>query len=224
MKINFFFLIVLCIILNCCKNKYNNVLNEETEDNTIKNDTFYLYHKSGLVKAKGLLLHNNVEKGWWSYYNKKGELVNSKEFLIINDSSYLNQEIHYKSNNEIDLENSSFLILKIPDTIFLGKNAAFLKYYSHLKNPYKKSLSVVIENTYDNGETKKDIFGDDSYGNEPKFGVYAKEEGDMKISGYTIETVFYKENIGRDSASAKMIEHKKYFSKNVFVKNNNGEN
>src|SRR5690554_4553415 len=98
--------------------------------NSVISDTIFSYYKNGNLLSKGLQ-ENNMPCGWWSYYDKSGNLKKLREFKIIDDEFFLNQEINYNLKGEIDYKQSSFLTLSLNDTLSLGKNVGELVYHHH---------------------------------------------------------------------------------------------
>ncbi|SIT01926.1 Antitoxin component YwqK of the YwqJK toxin-antitoxin module [Zobellia uliginosa] len=180
-------------------------------------DTVYLFYRNGKLKAKGLF-QNKIKKGWWNYYRQDGEPKSLEEYLVIHDSMYKNQSIHYLNNGEIDLKNSSFFSLEVPDTMVVGKNVGKVLNYNsnYSSDEYYLSdyhfLTVIVENEYENGLIKKDTFSDGTF--TPSFGVFARKKGNQTVRGRIMEEIVY--DIPSDS-SVVVKEHFKYFEKDVFV-------
>lgn len=145
-----------------------------------------------------------------------GKFKGLEEFIILKDSvvSYKNQ-IKIIKNGKIDYNKSSFFILDIPDTLNLGKNIGKINYFSSLPSQ-KKYLSTVIENQYSDQLIKKDTFSE--LPNSTGIGIYAHRTGVKKITGEIIEKLIDTINIGNDSLSLSIVEYRKYFEKEVFVK------
>lgn len=183
--------------------------------NGISSDTVFNYHKNGIIKEKGVLF-NNLREGWWYNYDNKGGLKSQSEYLIIKDSTYKNQSIYFYDNGEVDYDLSWFFTLKIPDTIVLGRNRGEIKYYSPLKSEVKYLLAIV-ENRYSDIVVKKDTFLEEP--NFTKIGIYADKVGLKKVTGVLIEELIdIKEEGNSDSSKFTMKRYKKYFEKEVYVK------
>jgi hypothetical protein len=131
---------------------------------------------------------------------------------------YKNQSIYFDQNGKIEYENSTYLKLKIPDTIYFGRNRAYLDYYSNQK-VYKTLFKVVVENEYSENEKQLDTFyiDDDKF----LFGIYAYKKGNLKVKGHVIEELYDIKNIGNDSAIGTVSNHKKYFEKEIYVSDKN---
>lgn len=178
-------------------------------------DSMYFFYKNQTLKEKGML-NNGLRIGWWKSYDSLGNLINLNEYILINNDkdSYKNQ-IKYFKGNKIDYEKSSFFDVEIEDTLFLGKNKGKLVNFSQY-NADTKYLYVVIENQYSESEIRKDTFAEKSDGS--RFGVFAHKIGPMKIKGEIIETLLDTKNSNTDSSELVIFEYKKFFEKEVYVK------
>ncbi len=214
----------------------NGVYKEYFEDGAIKEkgkylngnivDTVYRYYKNGKLQTKGLLI-DNTKVGWWFNYNEKGNPISTKEYINLNGETYENQTIIHDSNGVVDKKLSSFFIVNIPDTISLGKsrrNIGFLStynsnitsYFNSKSSSIQKFIWVVIKNKYPENKIKKDTFSDGTF--TPKFGIYGSKSGKQKVEGIIIEEVLDEKIFNKDSSTLIIREHKKYFEKEVFVK------
>jgi len=135
---------------------------------------------------------------------------------VLRDSMYKNQTIHFNKNGTIKYDASSFFTIDLPDTLLLGKNAGKLTYNSNFKKASDQILSVIIENEYSDNNIKKDTFG--NWTNNIRFGVFAHKTGKKIIRGQTLEKLFYKEILPDSSFKLTINNHKKYFEKEVYVK------
>ena len=153
----------------------------------------------------------------WVSEEKEGELT-KKQIIYIDNKPFINQIIRYKENGEIDTINSNFFVLKIPDTLKLGKNVADIELYTYNKKYDTRYSYVIIENTYSDSKIQLDTFGDIK-GNF-QFGIFAKDPGRMKIKGKIYEEILLEETpINKDSVSIELIKTASFFEKEVFVEN-----
>ncbi len=225
-KFKILFLLTSIIFVSCIKKKENykktyyptgELYSKVKYKNGKTIDTTYFYYKNGVVREKGILDDKlQLEKGWWFYYNKRGDLRVKNEYKIIRDSVYKNQTIHYNLDGSINKKNSSYYTIKLPDTIYLGKTLGDLYYSSNFNKIKKKELFVIIDNNY-NGIIKKDTFIDET----PEytfFGIYADKIGEKIIRGEIIEQLFKYDTVNTQNLSLKILEHKKYFEIEVYVK------
>jgi len=180
-------------------------------------DSLFNFYDNGTIKEKGIV-KNNFQNGWWNYYRQNGSLKEKTEWIIVKDSLHKNQSIYIDQNGKIKYDESSYFELKIPDTIYLGKNFAKFDYYSNF-NVYKKLMYVVVENQYSEREIKLDTFGIED--NDLWFGVYGYKKGKHNIKGQIVEELYEIKNIDNDSAIGTVSEHKKYFEKKVYVSEKN---
>ena len=178
------------------------------------NDTVYTYYDNGVIKNKGRKI-NEFEIGWWFYYNLSGKVKEKIEYKLSNDTIYSNQIIAYGQMGNIDYDNSRFYKVIIPDTLKLGKNIGELQNFSNFKRE-DKNIYVVIKNKYNNGEIKNDTFAEKP--DFTRFGINANHTGKKLVFGTFVEEVWVRRTLGVDSISATRYEYKKYFEKEVYVK------
>jgi hypothetical protein len=206
--------ILFCVLFSC----QNKTQNSHSKLTTIENDTFYKYYNNGMIKEKGKLVNNNYQEGWWIYNDSLGNLIKKEEYWIRNDSVLLNQFIYF-NNNRIDEHKSEYFNIKIPDTIYLGRNVVQLNYKSRFKDANQRVLDVAINNQFSDSLVKKEFFGDNNNIDNPKFGIFAHKTGEKIIKGNIIEIATYRTKIGdSDSINLEVLKNKKYFSKEVYVK------
>ncbi|WP_394344919.1 toxin-antitoxin system YwqK family antitoxin, partial [Seonamhaeicola algicola] len=182
-------------------------------------DTLFYYYENGMIKEKGLV-KNGLQDGWWTYFRENGTLKEKIEWKPKgNDTIYKNQSLVFDNNGKLKMEPSTYFELEIPDTIVLGKNIAFVKnYVSNFKNVDERFLSVIIENKYADNTIKKDTFSDGTL--KPFFGIFGLKTGKQIVKGQIEEKILQKEKINKDSSSLTIIDHYKYFEKEVFVSDN----
>jgi len=177
-------------------------------------DTIFFYYKNGLIKEKGCVEKLN-RVGWWYFYDTSGVLISKSEFIIRNNTSFLNQKIEFKKNGEIDYSKSSCFNIENKDTIKLGKTAFKINYYSDIKNYKTKFVYIIIDNQYSQYLFKKDTFTDDI--SKLWFGVNAIKKGRIKINGIIEEEVSFLKN-EKDSSQLTIKKYYKYFQKILYVK------
>ncbi|MFL0354768.1 toxin-antitoxin system YwqK family antitoxin [Xanthomarina sp. GH4-25] len=178
-------------------------------------DTFYKFYRNGKIQEKGLE-KNNFLNGWWLYYDSNGKLKEKSEFIIVKDSLYKNQSYYYDKNGNIKIEPSTFFELEISDTLRIGKNAGRIKnYVTNFNNREANLLSVIIDNENSEKEIKKDTFGNGTL--KPFFGVTIFKTGKQKIKGKILEKVLTKTKEDNDLYRLTIVEHYKYFEKEVYV-------
>lgn len=187
---------------------------ETTYSEGIVVDTVYYYYENGIMKKKGLFKDgNNV--GWWFYYDLFGKLSKKTDYLTIDNNPYVNQEIYFDEEGNIDYNSSSFFNIHINDTLPIGKNIGKLDYISNSKDYDLQFIYVIIENEYSNGFIKKDTFTDDI--NNLWFGVNTYKKGELKIRGVIQEELAKEKIINADSSELVIKKINKYFEKDVFI-------
>jgi antitoxin component YwqK of YwqJK toxin-antitoxin module len=179
-------------------------------------DTVFSFHKNGNVESKGIQ-KNSQQLGWWFYYDLNGKLKEKREFLLVDETPYLNQIIRYNSNGIIDYGNSSFFDILIKDTLKLGGNLGEINYYFDTLGYEKRFIRIIVENKYSESLIKQDTFV--STENKKWFGVYNYQKGLKKISGKIEDQMIFKNNtIGKKSEDEfKIRTYTKYFEKEIFV-------
>ena len=208
------------------KGIYNGLYQEFYEDGAIKSSTYYdngiivdtvfYYHKNGVIASKGFS-QNYQPIGWWSHYDVNGNLQKKREILKINDELFLNQEIKYDNNKNIDYSRSSFFKLNIKDTLFLGGSIGEIMYYPDTIGYNKRFIRIIVDNQYSDELIKKDTFG--GYDDKNWFGIYNHRIGKKTISGIIEQDLIYKRNHTFKDSSGYFIEtRKKYFKKEVYIK------
>ncbi|TQD34041.1 toxin-antitoxin system YwqK family antitoxin [Haloflavibacter putidus] len=182
-------------------------------------DTLFYYYENGIIKKKGLV-KNGAENGWWIYFRKNGMVKEKIEWKPMgNDIIHKNQSLVFDNNEKIRMEPSTYFELEIPDTINIGKNLGFVKnYVSDFNNVYKRYLSVIIENKYADNNVKNDTFTNRTL--KPYFGIFGHKLGKQIVKGQIEEKIIQTDDINKDSISWKIINHYKYFEKEVFVSDN----
>jgi len=181
--------------------------------NGIKVDTIYNFNQEGNLLSKGKLEQGKYPSGWWFYYTKNEFLESKIEYIVSNKKSIKNQSIFYNKNGAIDLDKSSYFNLIIPDTLAVGKNHGKIRYKSSYEQEKRRYIFIVIENMYYEDKVIRDTFANDL--DTIGFWIFAQKKGKLKVKGELIETIL----IGpEDFSSLETIQSKKFFSKEVFVK------
>ncbi len=242
---NSIFIFLIISFISCDKKKHeefyengNKKLMIEFNDEEMKNGRFYEYYKDGKLERAGKYFNGEVEdsvftyyknsklrekgffkngykNGWHTTFRENGKTLKKEEFITHNTKYLQNQKIFYLQNGEIDFSKSSFFKLNIPDTIKLGKNKLTLNYYDNTTKGDFNYLKVIIENHYSEIEVKNDTFTDGT--RNPFFGVYGYKKGELLIKGTIKETILNKTIINKDSASLKITDKYKFFTKKVYV-------
>lgn len=178
-------------------------------------DSLFNFYKNGTVKEKGITKDNNRDS-WWLYFRPSGTLKEKSEFITVNNESYKNQSIYYDNKGSIKIEPSTFFELEISDTLIIGKNGARIKnYVTHYNNRERNFITVIVDNKYSESETRKDTFGDGTF--TPFFGITTSKLGKQKIIGKIQEKVVTVVKDSMHSEYLEIMEHYKYFEKEVYV-------
>mgnify|MGYP000910503586 CR=1 FL=1 len=177
-----------------------------------------------------------------NFYNKEGWLEIQKEFLIIEDKPYLNQEKFFDKNGEIVLgEGDYFVITQKQDTtkinkpiiangLLISQKSLHENYSSSIKIVLPKTKSVNFNDDFSNvNEVETDTIYDlniekkyrellnikeGSFPTHALFGRYYSEVGKQDFRGIIVEYF----NDPNTPDSLKNYERKYYFDIPVYVK------
>lgn len=229
---NIFYLLTVLLWVSCADQENNRMAGEEGNSGNWKAktgytnvriksitenlDSIFLFDKNKILREEGIA-KDTTKLGWWVFYDSEGTLIKKSQFYTTEDKAFLNQEIKFLNSGKIDTVNSEFYLLKIKDTLKQGVNKGVIELYT-FNNPYLDRYShIIIENEYNNSETKLDTFS--AYNQRIiDFGIYAKEAGPMIVNGIIYEEILGKEkNRGNDSVEVKIYKIQKFFQKEVFV-------
>lgn len=166
------------------------------------------------------ITNKESDKFYWEETKYSNKETVRRQYVKLNDTSFLNQEIYFDINGDTLKDKSSYFTIKLNDTLKLGKNIG--KIYLNSKdidikdNIHKKYFMIVVENQYSDKKIQKDTFLEEP--THSWFGVFANEIGKKNIQGAIIEQLVTTNKINDDSLKAKIITQKKYFEKEVYVK------
>ncbi|MGS2764559.1 toxin-antitoxin system YwqK family antitoxin [Sinomicrobium sp. M5D2P9] len=200
-----------------------------------KNDTSYYQKnigKSGYILSEGALV-NNRKFGKWKYYDdNEGYLKEIREFFIIKNSTYLNQNWLLNSEQDTLTKGNHYKIIS-SDTLDYEQQ----RIYFFLKQPYfsyDSDLLVLIPRN--NDELKDDFSNEETiewdtidnlanrYKNQRKYGdrnhdvVFDLDylsAGKKRLRGVLLE----KENVKSDTLNYEFTTRKIYFDKEVYIRN-----
>lgn len=227
-KKNLSILVLYFITFASCKNeikkqftyyKSGNISNEIIKINQNK---VYITHYDNLgnIESKGVIL-NEKENGWWTIY--KNEKINKKiEFITFENKAYANQEITYDANGKIIDSLSDYFVFKIPDTIKKGKTK-IKSYYNKYFTPKSDVFICIGYDINKDFSNLSKVRIDTFYVENPKkgwFGLRYETVGKKTIRGFIYEKNFeIIDNLkNKDSSSLILNEHKKFFEKEVYVR------
>lgn len=197
------------------------------------------YYPNGKIEEYGNLDNENIPIGKWKFYNKNGYLEEVKEFKIINGKSYLNQHWFFDINGDTLKEKGTYYDLDfVSDTINLSEPIVGIvdltnpgiknkktyvkvvvpKDYSPDFNDDFSNINIIdIDTTY-NLNIEKDYREqaglEGNFVRSAIFGRYYDTPGLKTFRGIIIEYAYDKSN----GDTLGYLEHKKYFEKEVFVK------
>lgn len=116
-------------IINYFRNRKDTISSIITysNDSLARKINFYPDEK---IKSIGDLFADTLKTGIWQYYHSKGYIEDSREYYIIDNTSYLNQR--WVLNSKGDTIRGNFFEIKFNDTILLGEKNRF---HFFLKEP-----------------------------------------------------------------------------------------
>nr|WP_321452866.1 hypothetical protein [uncultured Carboxylicivirga sp.] len=162
-----------------------------------KNDTlngFYkLLYKDGSIKEKGKY-KNGLPIGWIEYYDKDNYINQKNQYVIIEDTSYLNQIIFYKKDGEIDYSKSYFFKFSFP--VNEPKDTVKVRMSLHVPNDTISYIGLIMIHLPHNNDSCLIYRLDENLRSE----FYAICDANNLISGeitqsYTINDSLVKEHV-----------------------------
>jgi antitoxin component YwqK of YwqJK toxin-antitoxin module len=117
-------------------------------NDSIKQIEFY---QNGTIKKEGIVDNNFLKYGNWRFYDKNERLDIIREYRIINNEQYLNQEWNINKNKDTLFKGSKYIEIQIAeDTIIIGNPIQAIAY---LKAELFKDKSSEIFVCLPNGES-----------------------------------------------------------------------
>lgn len=203
------------------------------------------FYDNGNIKNKGALINDSIPIGLWKYYNKNGHLEEIREFLLIDNQYFLNQNWVLNSKRDTLKDSSNFFeIILEKDTIYLGEP---IKAKVDLVAPYfrNKNSSIMVVLTRDSSidfnsdfsnlaevsmdttfnlnlekEMRRALGLETDFRRTSIFGKYFNQTGPQKFRGIIVE-YYYTFNSIPDSIGNNYYEKKQYFEKDIYVMPNN---
>lgn len=210
------------------------------KDRLLKTETLWendtLYHQKNIGKSGNVLsegeLKNNLKVGIWKYYDEnEGYLKEIREYLIIRDTTYLNQN-WLLSRKKDTLPKGNHYKMMSPDTL----NYEQQRVYFFLKQPYisyDSELVVLLPRKDD--KLKKDFSNEsiiewdtidnlaNRFRNHGKYGDRKHDvvfdldylsSGKKRLRGVLLE----KQNTESDISKFDFITRKIYFDKEIYIR------
>ncbi|WP_034045128.1 hypothetical protein [Wocania ichthyoenteri] len=198
------------------------------------------FHENGNLKKEGFVNLNRNAIGKWVFYNDKKEISAVREYKNISGKEYLNQEwalnprgdtLYYQSNffNFYSSSDTIYLnepfkgIVRVDCPLFKDKESEIYILLPHiignLNSDFSNEHRIKLDTFY---SLKKDIKNQKWFSNEQAkypyiaaFGKKSLKKGKNIIRGIILESYF-------DKNKSVDIMHRKYFEKEIFVKDSIG--
>jgi len=214
------------------------------EEDSIKQIEFY---DNGKIQKKGFVNRDFFRKSKWEYYSQNGKLEIIRDFKIIKNKQYLNQEWFLNNVGDTLFDPSHSIKVLIPkDTLVYGaelkgvvilelpiyknKKVSTKLILPKSKNNFNKDFSneslIEVDTFYslhENPKNQKWIPEIVDYNQVVTFVKEFNSSGNHYFRGYLIESYLNEENdldeVVKDSLHEKVlkIEHKKYFEIPIFI-------
>jgi len=163
-------------------------------------DSLSYYNRNGILVAKGIMKKNNLRLGWWRELDSMNGKVVFRDYSIVNDTNYINQEIYLNDKLDTIYSKSRFFRLDFKNGLKYGKNIARIKYF----NPVSDSNSHMTLSLYNFSKKENDtlIFNKENICYFPF--EYHGENNDFKVK--ITESVYVeKKNIDSSQLHVKYI-------------------
>ncbi|NLN26203.1 MAG: hypothetical protein GX163_11300 [Bacteroidetes bacterium] len=197
------------------------------------------YYPNGKIKEYGSIVKENLRIGKWRFYNERGYLEEIKEFKLVDGESYLNQNWFFDVNGDtLKNQGSYYDLWLVSDTITLKDpvvgvvdlinpvikdRKTYIKvvvpkdYSPDFNEDFSNVNTIDIDTTY-NLNIEKDYREqaglEGNFERTAIFGRYYETSGLKTFRGIIIEYAYDVND--RDTLG--LFEHRKYFEKEVFVK------
>jgi hypothetical protein len=199
------------------------------------------HYKNGKLEKEGTYLNNDIQIGIWRYYNPDGSLREAKEFLLIDNKPFLNQNWVFSSTQDtLKTQSNFFKMVLEKDTILINepvkakvdliapffqeKNSSVMiivtKDYSNDFNADFSNLAEVeLDTTFNlniETEMRKALGLKSDFRRTSIFGRYFNDPGPQKFRGIIVE-YYYTENSVPDSLGNNYYEKLQYFERDIYV-------
>lgn len=151
-------------------------------------DSLSYYNRKGTLVAKGIMKKNNLRLGWWRELDSLNNKIVLRDYSIVNDTNYINQEIYLDDNNDTIYSKSRFFKLDFKNELKEGKNIARISYLNGVSN--SNSYMTLVLNNFSNKENDTLIFNEKNVCYFPY--EYQTTNKDFKIK--IIEGVYFENN------------------------------
>ena len=139
-------LALIFILIGCKKNDQGTPIQE-----IVLNDT---------LTGKGQLI-DSLEIGYWKYYNSEKRLIGISEYKIVNNKSYLNQEITFDALGDTIYEKSSYFTFSFREDnkvdikfkkLFNEDSYSFFLYSNNIDSDFRNVDNIKLDTIYFKGD------------------------------------------------------------------------
>lgn len=158
------------------------------------------YDVNGILQKEGIYIHDTIKVGWWKFYRNE-KISAMKEYVIVCEDYYLNQNVEFKNKDTLFDKSTFFYISKKAKT---DKNIVEINY--SLKSLFEKNKLqlIILKNEYCSEEPDTVISLDSNKGK-----IYLDEKYTNK-KGFFFDYTTAKNN-NDQKAPYTMKHHKMYF-------------
>ncbi|PIV51543.1 MAG: hypothetical protein COZ75_07260 [Flavobacteriaceae bacterium CG_4_8_14_3_um_filter_34_10] len=119
-------------------------------------DSLSYFNRNGILVAKGIMKKNNLRLGWWRELDSiKGKVV-FRDYAIVDDTNYINQEIYLNDKFDTIYSKSRFFRLDFKNELKQGENIARVSYLNGVSN--SNSYMTLVLNNFSKKENDTLIF------------------------------------------------------------------
>lgn len=146
-----------------------------------------IFDKEGKKKSEGYTVSKKGKQLKTSWWREENSILTKIEYLPIGDSALTNQYISYDKSGKIDINNSLFYTIDLPDTVDFGR-----KYFFDVKLNTRIGIGDVFVSKL---KLSDQIKGNFSNINETEFTYNLKE---IEVNHWRVEHIF-KNKKGNDT-------------------------
>ncbi len=197
------------------------------------------YHGNGVLEKEGAFFEGSFPVGRWKHFNEDGVLSEIKEIINVEGKPYLNQNwvfnqkgdtidgSHYEiffSKDTIAMDEAIQGLVNLRSPLFKGKNSSIMvivpkDYSPNFNSDFSNLNEVDVDTTFNlniESDYRKQTDLEGNYDKSVLFRRYYDTPGSKTFRGIIVE--YTNKGIEEDKDSLVYKEHKKFFEKEIFVK------